>query len=198
MLQHFWKFQNRNVQTYGFVFHDTSGPNHGPVWKTQSFLLNEICMVILWQDCYGKGNLRKSFWNTDRRRFPIGNANSYTVKKDYSYLCMWMTSNWLERDKLLIRCGKYSTEKLIWENQHHSLIMCTWCVLKDNVNEANILLTITEPCLNPEFPPKQLKNYHSRKICVSLRGLTTWKVMPINVWNDIVSWRTKRLNNSTN
>ena len=24
----------------------------------------------------------------------------------------------------------------------------------------------------------------------------TWKVMPSNVWNDIVSWRTKRLNNS--
>ena len=36
-------------------------PNHGPVWKTQSFLLSEICMVILWQDCYGKGNLRKSY-----------------------------------------------------------------------------------------------------------------------------------------
>ena len=41
--------------------HDTNGPNHGPVWKTQSFLLNEICMVILWQDYYGKGNLRKSY-----------------------------------------------------------------------------------------------------------------------------------------
>ena len=25
----------------------------------------------------------------------------------------------------------------------------------------------------------------------------TWKVIPRNVWNDIVSWRTKRLNNST-
>ena len=25
----------------------------------------------------------------------------------------------------------------------------------------------------------------------------TWKVMPRNVWNDIVSWRIKRLNNST-
>ena len=25
-----------------------------------------------------------------------------------SYLCMWMTSNWLERNKTLIRCGKYS------------------------------------------------------------------------------------------
>ena len=35
--------------------------------------------------------------------------------------------------KTLIRCGKYSTKKLIWENQHLSLIMCTWDVLKDNV-----------------------------------------------------------------
>ena len=25
----------------------------------------------------------------------------YIVKKDYSYLCMWMTSNWLERNKFL-------------------------------------------------------------------------------------------------
>ena len=54
------KFQNRIVQTFGFVYHDTNGQNHGPVWKTQSFLLSEICTVILWQDYYGKGNLRKS------------------------------------------------------------------------------------------------------------------------------------------
>ena len=55
------KFQNRNVQTFGFVYHDTSGHNHGLVWKTQSFLLSEICTVILWQDYFGKGNLRKSY-----------------------------------------------------------------------------------------------------------------------------------------
>ena len=55
------KFPNRNVQTFGFVYHDTNGQNHGPVWKIQSFLLNEICMVIFWQDCYGKGNLRNSY-----------------------------------------------------------------------------------------------------------------------------------------
>ena len=54
------KIQYRNVQTYGFVYHDTNGQNHGPVWKTQSFFLNEICMVILWQDCHGKDNLKKS------------------------------------------------------------------------------------------------------------------------------------------
>ena len=35
--------------------------NHGPVWKIQSFLLSGICTVILWQDYYGKGNLRKSY-----------------------------------------------------------------------------------------------------------------------------------------
>ena len=46
----------------------------------------------------------------------------------------------------------YSIKKLIWENQHLSLIMKTWDVLKDNVKEAKILLTITEPCLNHEFP----------------------------------------------
>ena len=47
----------------------------------QSFLLSEICVVILWQDYYGKSNLRKSFWSTVGRRFPIGNAYSYTVKQ---------------------------------------------------------------------------------------------------------------------
>ena len=48
---------------------------------------------------YGKGNLRKSYCSTVGKRFPIGNVSLYTVKKDYSYLCMWMTSNWLERNK---------------------------------------------------------------------------------------------------
>ena len=60
MLTHCWKFQSRSVQTFGFVYHDTNGQNHDPVWKTQSFLLSGICMVILWQDYCGKGNWRKS------------------------------------------------------------------------------------------------------------------------------------------
>ena len=89
MLPNYWKFPNRNVQTFGFVYHVTNGQNHGPEWKTQSFLLSEICMVILWQDFNGKGNLRKSYWSTVGKKFPIGNAYSYTVKKGYSYLCMW-------------------------------------------------------------------------------------------------------------
>ena len=134
MLQNYWKFQIRTVQTFGFVYHETNGQNHGPVWKIQSSLLNEICTVILWQDCYWKVNLRKSYCSTVGRRFPNWEClYSYIVKKGYSYLCMWMTQNWLERNRILIRCGMYSIKKLIWENQHLSSIMYTWDALKDNV-----------------------------------------------------------------
>ena len=38
-----------------FVYHDTNGLNHGPVSKTQLFLLNGICTVILWHVWLGKG-----------------------------------------------------------------------------------------------------------------------------------------------
>ena len=97
------------------------------------------------------------------RKFQIGNVSLYIVKKDYSYLCMWMTKNWLERNKILIRCGKYSIKKSIWENQHLSWIMYTWDALKDNVKQAKILWTITEPCSNREFQRGELRNYHSHQ-----------------------------------
>ena len=42
------------VKTFGFVYHDTNVLNHGPVWKTQSLLLNVICIVILCQTVMGK------------------------------------------------------------------------------------------------------------------------------------------------
>ena len=132
MLTNYWKFPNWSVQTFGFVYHDTNGHNHGPVWKAQSFLLNGICTVILWQYYCGKGNLRKFYWNMAGRRFQIGNVSLFIVKKDYSSLCMWMTWNCVERNCTLNWCGKYSTKKSIWENQHHSWIMYTWAALNDN------------------------------------------------------------------
>ena len=52
MFTNYSKFQNRSVQTFGFVYHDTNGQNHGPVWKTQSVFLSGICTV----NFYGKGN----------------------------------------------------------------------------------------------------------------------------------------------
>ena len=56
---------------------------------------------------------------------------------------------------------------------------------KDSVSLAKVLLTLREQCLNPEFPRDQLKDYHSIKFFVFLRGPTTWRVMSRNVWNDV-------------
>ena len=153
-------------------------PESCPVWKIQSFLLNEICTVIVQQDYYGKGNLRKFFQNTDVKKFQIGNAYSLTWRKDYSYLCMWTIQNWLERNETLTRCGKYSCKKLIWENQHHSLTMYAWCVLNENVKQVRILLTITEICSNPGFLPELWKNYQfsRNRMRIFSHGLMTWKV----------------------
>ena len=43
------KNQSQNVQTFGYVYRSTNGQNHGPVWKTQSFLLNGIweCLFFI-------------------------------------------------------------------------------------------------------------------------------------------------------
>ena len=43
----------------------------------------------------------------------------------------------------------------------------------------------------------ELKNFHTLRIFVFLHGLMTWLVLRRNVWSDIVSWQTRRLNNST-
>ena len=110
---------------------------------------------------------------------------------------MWMTTNWLERNTTLIRCGEYLIKKSNWENQHPSLIMYTSAALKDNVTLAKILWTMTEPCLNHEFSQVELQNFHTPRIFVFLHGLMIWKVMRRNAWSDIVSWQTRRLNNST-
>ena len=48
--------------------------NLEPKWLAQSFLLKGVCTVILWQDYYGKGNLRKSYSRTVERKFPVGNV----------------------------------------------------------------------------------------------------------------------------
>ena len=57
----FFLFQSQNVQIFLYTStKNTNGPNHGPAWKTKSFLLIEICTVIP--------------WNTVGQKFQIGNA----------------------------------------------------------------------------------------------------------------------------
>ena len=72
--------QNLNVQTFGFVYTDTNGLNHGPTLKNQLFQLKRICMVILWQD----------WLSTVGRKFPFGNV-FFVHRQRGLFLCMWMT-----------------------------------------------------------------------------------------------------------
>ena len=75
----------------------------------------------LWSSC-GRTMMGKAIWeNPIEARlgggFQLGRLIRTPLKK-YSNLCMWMTSNWMERNKTLIRCGQYSMKKSTWENQH--------------------------------------------------------------------------------
>ena len=74
MLHGYCKFQSQPVQLFGYVHQNTSGQNHGPVWKIQSFLRSEICTVIVQEDHHGKGNSRKFYCNTVVKKFQLGNA----------------------------------------------------------------------------------------------------------------------------
>ena len=133
MHQRYLKIQSQNVQIFGYVYQSTKSQNHGPVWKTQSFFSKGICTVILWQDYYGKGNLRKFHWNTVGKKFSTGNVYLSTDQEDYSYPCMWTTSNWQARQKTKNRLEKISWKTLTWENQHHSSTTKIWVVLKESV-----------------------------------------------------------------
>ena len=78
-------------------------------------------MVTIWQDYYGKGNLKKFYWNAVGKKFQIGNAYSLTEKRSYSCLCMWTIPNLLERSKILTQRGR------------HSLTLFFWVALNENV-----------------------------------------------------------------
>ena len=55
------KNQNRSVQTFGFRLPRHKWPKSWSSMEDPVVPLSEICTVILWQDYYGKGHLRKSF-----------------------------------------------------------------------------------------------------------------------------------------
>ena len=97
MLTNCWKFPNRNVQTFGFVYHDTNCLNHSPVWKTQSFLLKGICTVNLWQDFMGKAiweNLIET-WLGDNSKLEMSLCTSWK-RIILICVCGWHKIGWKE------------------------------------------------------------------------------------------------------
>ena len=83
------EFQSQNVQTYGYVFHDTSGRNHGKlVWHPLAgfFLVGETF-------------LQKLFWNLDGKSTELG--MSFCSSKTRIILIGirgWPQNGWKEAD----------------------------------------------------------------------------------------------------
>ena len=190
-------FQNRNVQTFGFVYHDTNGLNHCPVRKTQLFVLNEICTVILWQDYYGKGNLRRSYLKHGWEKIPHWEC-LFVHREKGLFLSVYVDDiklagkrqkRWSDVEITQQRSRFGRTNIFLWS--------CTSEMhLKTMLNKQRCCWQLQSHVWIKNFHGRT-KNYHTRKIFVFLRGLKIWKGMPRNVWNDIVSWQTKTLNNST-
>ena len=142
----------RSVQTFGLVYHDTNGQNHGPVSKTQSFLLNGICTVILWQDSYGKSKFEKILLKHGWEKVSYWDCLFVHRQKGLflSCVCGWHEIGWketrhwsdVESTQQGTRFGR--TNIIPWS-------MCTWLYSKTMQKKAKILLAITEPCLNREF-----------------------------------------------
>ena len=103
-----------------------------------------------------------------------------TEQEDLSYLCMWTTSNWQDKLKTSNRIGNFSWKTLIWENQHHFLIMYIWDAPKESLKSVMKLWQTTEICTNPGFLLKPRKNYLSElqgnlMQKSYLLGPTTWR-----------------------
>ena len=78
-------------ETFGFVYHDTNGTNHGPVWKTQSFFLKGILYGHPLAGLLLERQFEKILLKHGWEKIPNWECFFLHRKKDYSYLCMWMT-----------------------------------------------------------------------------------------------------------
>ena len=81
----------RNVRVFGYLYRETNGLNHGPVWKTQSFLLSEIWWSSLSRTVVGKA-VRQNFTGTRLGgKFPTGNVYFVHSEKGLFFsLCVGM------------------------------------------------------------------------------------------------------------
>ena len=153
-----WKIPKSEwSQTFGSVYHDTNGLTHGPVWKTQSFLLKRY---FIWssfgRDYYGKSNLSKSDWKYELgESFPNwGMFYSCTVKKDYSLSVYvgWHQIGWKENKNINPMWESTPQRSFIW-GEPTSFLDNVFFGLhsKENAKLARILWITTKVCLNLEF-----------------------------------------------
>ena len=104
-------------------------------------------------------------------------------------------SEWLERSRRWLLCGRNECNSWISENQHHFLTTYIWDVLVVNARRTRVLVNSTEKCSNHESLLQQLKSYQGGRNLTQRwsPGHTTLN----SASKGIVNWRTKRKNNCT-
>ena len=132
MLPNYWKIQKSECPDTWIRLPRRKWPKswssmEDPVVPVQRNLYGQPLARLLWERQLEK-ILLKHGWEK------IPNWECLFVHREKGlFLSVYVDDTKLERNKTLIRCGKYPIKKLPWESRHHALIMYTWCVLRDNV-----------------------------------------------------------------
>ena len=152
---------------------------------------------------FGRTVMGKAIWENPFEvrlgecMFPVGNAFSFTVKKGYFYLCVWMTL------------------KLAGKKQN---IDPMWKVLNKDVDlgePTSFLDHVYLGCVQRQWNKHRccwqlqihvwIQGFRRSKWKTFILGQSSYFFMVLrcgrscqeHVWNDIASWQTGRLNNST-
>ena len=150
MLTNYWKFPNRKCPNIWIRPPRHKWPKswsnmEDPIVPLERNLYSHLLAILLWERQFEKV-LLKHGWEK------IPNWECLFVHNEKGlFLSVCVDDIKLAGKNTTLICIKYSTKKLIWENQHLSWIMYTWAALKNNAKKAKILRTITEPCSNREF-----------------------------------------------
>ena len=127
--------QNRNVQTFGSVYHDTSTTTH----MAQIMVHYGRHSRFLERNLYGHllaGLLRERQFEKILLKYGWEKvSNCLLVHREKRFFLSVKVDDIILAGKKQHINPKWKVQikKLIRENQHHSLIMCTWDVLRDNV-----------------------------------------------------------------
>ena len=191
------KFKNRSVQTFGSVYHDTNGQNHGssmedPVVLLERNLYGHPLAGLLWEKQFEK-ILLKHGWEK------IPNWECLFVHREKGLFL----SVYVDDIKL---AGKKQNIDPMWKLLNKEVDLGEPTSFLDNENlgcsqrqceKSKDIVDNFRAMFESRTAGRDEKLPYFENFRI-LRGPTTWRVMPRNVWNDIVSWQTTRLNNSTN
>ena len=196
--QKYWKFPNRTVQSFWIRPPRHKWPKswsimEDPVVLLERNLYGHLLAGLLWERHYDK-ILLKCGWEK------VSNWECLFVHREkglfFFCVCGWHQIGWKEA-KHWSDVEILNKEVDLWEPPFfldHVYLGCTqrqWWNKQGSCGQLQSHVWITN------FRVGELKHYHTRKTLVFLRGLTIFRFMPRYVWNDIVSWRTRRLSNST-